>query len=464
MKKSTLILYGICFLFFVLYATLSIVRHNHYLSAYDLSVVDQIMWKYSKFRLPVTTVHAYSHTLIFTDHIELIYLLLSPLYWVWNDVRALLAAQAFFISFSAIPVFLLARKKNLNLFISYALVINYLLFYGIQNAIWNDVHSIVFGASFLPWLIYFLEIHSSGWTYIAFFLAILCKEDIALLTLFIAFTYFILKKDKISVLLMIFSVIYLFAIFFVYYPHFTHDGYRFQNKGGLLSNIQLSNYVNSPEKRETFFYSLAWFGFLPLLAPLYLLTAIADITHYFIIGQTVVTAQGIYLHYRVTLAVLLVWPTIIVLSRFKKLNSIPVAIYLLFCAFSFQYILHLPLSYLTKSWFWHTSDGVKNINSVLRFLPADAPVVSEVNIIPHIAHRDEMYTLWTATKNSKPWFHWDGKPEYLIADTSPEWDIRQLFQNNQAFNQALNSMEKEGVIKKYKQIGTAIIYKVLKKS
>jgi len=465
-------IYLISTLFFILYATLSLVRHNHFLSVYDLSVVDQIMWKYSRFLQPTTTIHAYTNTLIFTDHIEFIYLFLSPLYWVWNDVRMLILAQAFFISFSVVPIYLLATEKKLQSFLKFSLATSYLLFFGIQNAMWHDVHSLVFGASFLAWFIYFLDIKKTKWAFLFFFLTIFCKEDLAFVTFFVSLVYAVKYKDKETMSFILLSILYLFLVFFIYYPHFTHDGYRFESKNGFFSSMQASNYINTPAKRETFFYSLAWFGFLPLFSPLYLLAAFADITHYFILGQTVQTAQGIELHYRVTLAPLLALPTIYTLSKVKKLNTVVTGIYLLVCAAVIQYYLHLPLSYLAKSWFWHTPASVSSIHAVLMFLPNDASVVSEPNITPHIGHRVTIYTLWSTTKSFQqnspcgkplcPWFHWSGSPTYLIADTSSDWDIRELFQDSPQFHEALVSLTNMGVIKVYKQHGTAILFKVLK--
>lgn len=464
-------IYCLSLLFLLLYSILSVTRHNHFMSAWDLSVVDQIMWKYSRFLPPVTTIHDYVNTLIFTDHIEFIYAILSPIYWIWNDARALIIAQAFFISTSVIPIYLFAIKRNINYIIALSISLCYLLFYGIQTAVWNDVHSIVFGAAILAWFIYFLESKKTKLIVFSFLLAIFCKEDVAFLTFFISLVYFLLRKDRQTIALMISSAVYLFLVFGIYYPHFT-SGYRFENANGALSNLNLNSYWNSLPKRQTLFFSLAGFGFLPLLSPLFLIPGFADISHYFILGQTVVTAQGIALHYRVTLAPLLSLPTIVLVSKFKRLNGWKTGVYLVICSLAIFYYLHLPLTYLTKSWFWHEPESVKSINKVIKFLPANASVVSEVNIIPHIAHRKEIYTLWAdqetfkstspCKKTTCPWFRWDGNPEFLIADTSTDWDIRQLFQNNPDFNSALESMQKEKVIKVYKKMGTAILFRVIK--
>jgi uncharacterized membrane protein len=465
--------YVICFLFFVLYSILSIVKHNHFLSGYDLTISDQAIWLMSQFKNPISTPHAYPFTSLFSDHVEIIYAVLSPIYWFNNDPRVLLLIQTLLISFSAIPIFMLAKKKKLNTFVCYALLISFLLFYGIQNAVWADVHSLVFAAAFLPWFIYFLYEGRTKLTWLFFVLMIICKEDIALMTLLISGIFFIMTKKKIAIALMSASVLYIFLLFFIYYPYFTPDGYRFQNENGLLSNINAANMYNTPDKRDVILYSLAWYGFLPLLAPLHLIPFVGDLAHYFVLGNNQVTsAQGMFLHYRVTLAALLVLPTILVIQRFKRLNTIYTAAYLLICALLLQYILHLPLSYLAKSWFWAEPSGVKHIQAVLPSLPEDASVVSHVNINAHISHREEVFVLWpekkTFAKNSPcgqqicEWFRWPGKPEYLIADISPEWDARHLLTNNSEFKQGIANLEKAQIIKVEKRIGSATLYKVVK--
>jgi hypothetical protein len=180
-----------------------------------------------------------------------------------------------------------------------------------------------------------------------------------------------------------------------------------------------------------------------------------------------------FLHYRVTLGALLIIPTILIISKYKKLDTIYVAVYLLLCAFALQYILHLPLSYLAKKWFWTESIGVKNINAILPSLPNDASVVSQVNITPHINHRELIFTMWPEKKTfskdspcgqqSCDWFRWPGNPQYMIVDTSPEWDARHLLTNNNEFKQGIANMEKAGIIQVEKRIDSATLYKVIKK-
>ena len=466
--------YIICLLFFLSYMTLSVVKHNHYESGFDLGVTDQIVWKYSHFQAPITTVHYYPFTSILTDHVELIYAPLSIFYWIWNDPRMLLIIQAAFLCFSAIPLYLLARDKKVKPFICYALLISYLMFYGLQNALWFDAHSAVFGASFLPWFIYFLDKKKYRLSALFFLLAIISKENIALLTAVIGTVYFLKRREKKDLIFIVSSGIYLFLIFGLYFPHFTKLGYEYQGNNGLLGDINLANFFNTANKQEVFLVSLGSYGFLPLLSPLSLLPFLGDLFSYFVVANNLKEADGIFMHYRVTLGPLLTWSTILAISQFKILNKTYTAIYLLICALFLQYWLHLPLSYLSKQWFWQEQPAVKNINEISKFLPHDASVVSQNNITPHLSHRNEIFTLWPEKKTFKTnspckqttcnWLTWRSTmPQYLIVDTSANWDIRHFLANGDDYRDGLKNLEKAGYIKKDKQIGNAAIYTILKK-
>src|SRR4051795_13037064 len=74
-------------------AALAILRHDRYGSGgFDLGIFDQQVWSYAHFRVGPNTVKR-THDLL-GDHFHPILVLLAPLYWLWDDVRALLVAQA----------------------------------------------------------------------------------------------------------------------------------------------------------------------------------------------------------------------------------------------------------------------------------------------------------------------------------------------------------------------------------
>ena len=105
----------ICLFFFIAYALMGIIRQTHFLSGYDLAVADQAMWKYSHFNAPISTNHAYAFTPILWDHVEFIYPLLVPFYWIFNSIYTLIILQAFAITSSGLAVWLLAKNIKLQL-------------------------------------------------------------------------------------------------------------------------------------------------------------------------------------------------------------------------------------------------------------------------------------------------------------------------------------------------------------
>lgn len=462
----------ISFAFFIAYTIISVLRQQHFLSGYDLAVIDQAIWKYSQFKAPISTNQTYAFTSILNDHVELIFILIAPLFWLWNSIYVLYILQAAAICSSAVAVYLLAKVNGLKTIVALALVVSFLGFYGIQNAIWSDVHSIIFGVSFLTWFIYCMESRRLKLSWLFFFLTIICKEDLALLTLLVSAILFITQKRKDTLLLMGISILYLYGIFYIYFPHFIPGGYRFQSKDGLLAHINIANMWNSQERRDVLVYSSISFGFLPLLSPLQLLPAVFDLAKYFILGNAVVTgAQNIFEHYRSSLAILLVWPTIYSIAKWKWLNNAIIAVYLILCCVFVQFVLHLPLSYLTKSWFLTTPKSVHSINAMLAKVPNNASIVTQINILPHLSHRDLEFIMWPNIKEFKqnspcghkscPWFYWAGKPNYMIADVSSDWDSRYWLTNQKEFIQGVQDLEKENVIRPITQDGTTKIYQVL---
>ena len=464
--------YLLVVLFCLAFTVLVFVRHDHYQSfGYDLGINAQTVWKYSQFELPFSTIDPTPDKPKLAEHVELVYALIAPFYWIWDSRRMLLLVRNIWFCFSAIAVYKLARKKKLNFWIATALTVGYLGFYGVQNAIWADLHSASFAAAFLTWFIYFLETKRKKISFVFFLLAITAKENIGLLTFLISLVYFWKEKSKLLLFYMAASVAYVAFIFAVFFPYIMHVTYLYQNSGGLFSNLNPLSFFDTQEKREVIWYSLLSFGFLPLLSPWYLLPAIGDLATYFVIANELPGAQGLYQQYRITLTPILLWATIITLSKWKFFNNKKIALYLVVCTLVVQYILHLPLSYLSKSWFWTEPSGVANINYMKDFvLPTNISVVAQNNIVPHISNRDRLYSLYPEKKiftTNSPcgkkecnWFHWYGHPQFLFVDTSPEWDIRHLLANRDDFIDGLKNLEKAKIIAVYRRIGTTTLYAI----
>ncbi len=461
----------ICGLFATCYSTLSIVRHTQYASyGYDLGINDQTVWRYSRFEPPISTIAPFPDRSKLELHVELVYAFISPFYWLWSTRRFLLIISAIVLCSGGIATYLLAKYRLKGELISFSLTFSYLLFYGLQFAVWFDVHSTGFGAAFLMWFLLFLDKKNKYLSLVFFFLTITSKENMALYTLAIALLYLIRRREKIVLFFAGFSVAYLLFIFYVFFPHIMHVPYLYQNKDGLLSNINPLYLFNSAEKLRTLFYTFLSVGFLPLLNPLTVPLIMTHFATFFVIASDLPGAQGLFGHYRVTLGPLLTWSTIMTIATFKFLNKKYVAVYLFICALIVQYTLHLPLSYLTKSWFWTVPPSAYTINKIIRtYLPERVSVALQNNITPHLSHRDQIYTLYPSKKtfeSSSPcgkkvcnWLSWYDHPEFVIVDTAKDWDIRHLLADRPVFLDALSNVEKSGELIRFKVEGTTILYK-----
>jgi uncharacterized membrane protein len=465
--------YLICFLFFVAYSILGIVRHNHYQSfGYDLGINDQTVWKYSRLKVPVNTIAPFSDRSKLAEHVELIFAVIASTYWIFSSPITLIILQAAGICLSAILVYKLARKYNLHKLTSNILVVAYLMFYGVQFALWTDVHSSVFGASLVMAFIYFLDSRKYKLTLLFFLLSITAKESVGSAIFFISCVYFWYRREKVILTYLIGSAVYMLFIFYVFFPYIMHVKYLYANADGLFSNLNPLSLVDTQEKREAIIYSFASWGFISLLSPITLLPILSHFFKFFVVASDLQGAQGLFGQYRIGLAPLFAFATIWTLKRLNNRWQIIMGFWLLLTTFSLQYILHLPLSYLTKQWFWSEPQAVKNINILIAGVSKDVPLVAQNNIIPHISERDTIFTLWPAKKNfskNSPcakeicdWFKWDGTPQYLIVDISGDWDARHLLEDRQDFISGLQSLEKTGVIRKHQTLGNATIYKIMR--
>ncbi len=76
----------------------------------DLGQIDQAVWNSSRGRFVEMTDYGYISTRM-SDHVEPILALVSPVFWVWDDVRALLLLQVAATALGAWPLYELALRQ-----------------------------------------------------------------------------------------------------------------------------------------------------------------------------------------------------------------------------------------------------------------------------------------------------------------------------------------------------------------
>src|SRR5439155_22181161 len=117
----------------IAYGSISMYRHNVFASgAFDLGVQDQTVWGYSRLEMIPNTVEMVRNLL--GDHFHPILIAIAPLYWIWDDVRVLLIAQAVLIAAGGVPIFWWARRQ-LGVLPAIVFEIAYLAFWGDLSAV-----------------------------------------------------------------------------------------------------------------------------------------------------------------------------------------------------------------------------------------------------------------------------------------------------------------------------------------
>ncbi len=166
----------------------------------DLGQIDQAVWNSSRGRFVEQTDNGYLATRM-TDHVEPILALISPIFWLWDDVRALLLLQVVAVALGAWILYELTRIKldqllstaargqiwqleplqQLTRLLALALAAAYLLTPQLQSALLTEFHAGPLAVPLLLWAFWAVEQRRWGQFAIAVILVALVKEEMALL-------------------------------------------------------------------------------------------------------------------------------------------------------------------------------------------------------------------------------------------------------------------------------------------
>ncbi len=195
------ILFVLIILYIWLFASLAIQQHMGMRThKADLGQIDQAVWNSSRGRFEEMTDNGTISTRLI-DHVEPILALISPILWIWNDVRALLLLQVVCVAAGAWLLFGLTKNlcmrlltdderrkvwlsepvRNLASLVALSLAIAYLLTPQLQSALLTEFHAIPLATPLIIWA--FVAVDRERWIQfvIAAALIALVKEEAALL-------------------------------------------------------------------------------------------------------------------------------------------------------------------------------------------------------------------------------------------------------------------------------------------
>ncbi|MBI3955655.1 DUF2079 domain-containing protein [Candidatus Gottesmanbacteria bacterium] len=395
---------------FILYAIAATLVSLHRFWQYevfyfDFGIFDQAIWYASRLQPPVIEHLVVPGKWIFADHFSPTIFLLSPLYWLTSRQEVLLIAQALAVALSGLVLYHIGLRVLKQGFLSFAVMVSYLLFVGLQNAIITDFHEVTVGTLPLMLLLwsYVARRQKLFWLFLLLTLGI--KESTAILGAALGLTILLTDKKwrRIGFVTLIVSILWGLIATKLIIPYFAGKPYGYSPvlPSGLWGNI--TGLFDEAIKRKTLLYSFGSFLFLPLLYPPAWLLILQDLFVRFVPKDTNLR-WDLGLHYSAQLAPVLGYATVMGLRRRGRL----VAVFLVATAvFLHQFKLHGPLGLAYNPAFYAHTKNFAFLNRLVSQIPKERTVMAQNNLATRFAHQP----VYLLRKN-----YWDWTPEYIVID------------------------------------------------
>jgi uncharacterized membrane protein len=198
------------------YAVASLQRYTHLGSGFDLAVFGQGIWHYSHFQAPFSTLKGED---ILGDHFHPLVAVLAVLYWLWQDPRTLLLAQAVLVAASAVPVFFFARSR-LPGPAALLLAAAYVSFWGLQVGVTFDFHELAFAPLLIACALLAADRERFGWCWLAAGLLLLVKEDMSFVVVFLGVLLLVRRNYRHGVGMIVVGIAFYELVTRVVIPHF----------------------------------------------------------------------------------------------------------------------------------------------------------------------------------------------------------------------------------------------------
>lgn len=382
------------------------------LGYYDFGIFTRPILLVSKFKPPIIDHFIFSNRLNFADHFNPSIFMFSPLFWFTDHIEVLLILQSMLVGLSGIVLFLIAKKVLKTSFLSFAVVIAYLFFQGMQNAVYSDFHDVTAAVFFMMMTYWAIFAGRKKTFFIFFFLTLGFKESLFLFGIGLAVFIYLTKKEwrRIAVATGIMSLVWgVVAIKFII-PHFSPNGFFYypdiRNIGSIIG-VMFSPVI----KVKTIAWTMVSFLFLPLFAPSTWLILIFHYAHRFLSDGS--SRWDLGLHYNAEITPTLAIATILGLVFLqKKLPSKVVFVtgFLLLSTslFLHRFILHGPIRLAYNPIFYKHTQDFKFLDKLVSKVPKNVRISTQNNLTPPFFHQE----VWILRDNYQYM-----NPEYIVVDT-----------------------------------------------
>lgn len=409
----------IAYLFVIFYALASTLVSLHRFWQYDVfyfdfGIFDQAIWYASRFQPPIIEHLAVPGKWIFADHFSPTIFLLSPFYWLTNRQEMLLVAQAVAVALSGLVLYRIGLRVLKDNILAFAVMIAYLLFVGLQNAIITDFHEVTLGTLPLMLLLWAWISRRQKLYWLFLVLTLSIKESTGILGATLGLTMVITDKQwrNIGIGTLVISIAWILVATKSIIPFFAGGSYGYSPILPDSFMGQLVEFFNEPIKRKTLLYSFGSFSFLPLFYPPAWLLILQDFFIRFVPKNTNLR-WDLGLHYSAQLAPILGWATILALAKIKiiqhsaKIRVIVATGMIVTAIFLHQFKLHGPLGLAYNPAFYTHTKNFLFLDRLVSHVPKDVSVMTQNNLATRFSHQ----TVYLLRKN-----YWDYNADYIAID------------------------------------------------
>ncbi len=184
--------------------------------------MNQVVYNTSKGRfLEMTNQELIKNTSRLAIHFDPILALFAPFYKIYSGPEVLLIGQSIILGLGALTVFLISKQVlNKNL-ISLVFSLFYLLYFPIQRVSIFDFHAVALSTTFFLFALYFNLVNKNKFYFLFIFLALLTKEHVGLVVIFLGlYLIFVKKQKKIGIATSIFGLIFFISTIYFIIPYF----------------------------------------------------------------------------------------------------------------------------------------------------------------------------------------------------------------------------------------------------
>jgi uncharacterized membrane protein len=409
-EPAVVVLAAAIIVWFVVFGRLIWLRHARYATFdFDLGHHDQAIWllAHGKGFITVSGMPVLGH------HLTLAYFAVAPLYWLGGGAQLINLLQTAALALSAVPIFLYARDRLSNEWLALTFGVAWLLNPTVQWLCWEAWHPETMAIPFLlmTWLMASRRRHGWYWVFLA--AALLWKEDIALAAIGLGIVLIVRRQRRLGLLTIAVGAIWFVVAYGIVMPAFNggtnHAGIFYGELGDSPADLIKTTFTDPGlvldrlDNNDALGYArdlVAPWGFTSLLAPLLLVPAIPQFFANILTNLNFF--WSIQFHYAAIIVTFVAIASVDGVGRLKgePLRRFGVGIVAAAALATSVAWGMSPISTQYRNGYWPLTANPRQatLDAAVDSVPGDAAVAATYNIVPHLSHRDQIYTF------PNPWF------------------------------------------------------------